>query len=135
MEGGTYPPPRVNELLSSGLFIVRMAVVLLLLAGPGVLQSIGIQNPPWIYTWAHENKMTTFLVIFIIGGQIENQLLSTGAFEVSLNDELVWSKLETGRLPSLMELKELISEPSQSFESASTVMEAEFDDEMESFYS
>ncbi len=50
-------------------------------------------------------------------------------------DELVWSKLETGRLPSLMELKELISEPSQSFESASTVMEAEFDDEMESFYS
>ena len=29
--------------------------------------------------------MTTFLVIFIIGGQIENQLLSTGAFEVSLN--------------------------------------------------
>ncbi len=57
MEGGTYPPPRVNELLSSGLFIVRMAVVLLLLAGPGVLQSIGIQNPPWIYTWAHENKV------------------------------------------------------------------------------
>ncbi len=29
--------------------------------------------------------MTTFLVIFIVGGQIENQLLSTGAFEVSLN--------------------------------------------------
>ena len=48
-------------------------------------------------------------------------------------DELVWSKLETGRLPSLLELKELVSEPSQSFSTGSTVMEADFDDEMDSF--
>ena len=30
-------------------------------------------------------QMTAFLVLFLLGGQIENQLLSTGAFEVYLN--------------------------------------------------
>jgi len=37
--------------------------------------------------WYTIQQMTAFLLIFIIGSQIENQLLSTGAFEVSLNSE------------------------------------------------
>lgn len=110
-EGATYPPPNFNQLLSTALFWLRMAMLLLLIAGPGVLETLGINNPPWIYTWAQENKMTAFLIIFFVGGQIENQLLSTGAFEVYLNDVPVWSKLESGRLPSFGEFKSLIEEP------------------------
>ena len=30
-------------------------------------------------------QITAFLILFLLGGQIENQLLSTGAFEVYLN--------------------------------------------------
>ena len=30
-------------------------------------------------------QMTSFLILFLVGGQIETQLLSTGAFEVYLN--------------------------------------------------
>lgn len=30
-------------------------------------------------------QVTAFLILFLLGGQIENQLLSTGAFEVYLN--------------------------------------------------
>ena len=98
-------------------------------------------------------QMTAFLVLFLLGGQIENQLLSTGAFEVYLNGksgisqvcsnlllspissslhlslsslyllslsltflssfsgEPVWSKLKSGRLPSLSEMKGFIEEP------------------------
>ena len=33
----------------------------------------------------YSSQMTALLVIFLVGGQIESQLLSTGAFEVSLN--------------------------------------------------
>lgn len=47
-------------------------------------------------------------------------------------DELVWSKLETGRLPSLLELKDLILEPSQAFETPPNIMETDFDQEMDS---
>jgi len=57
IEGGTYPPPRFNEILSSVIFYARISIFLLLIAGPGALQSLGIQNPPWVYTWAMENKV------------------------------------------------------------------------------
>lgn len=61
VEGGTYPPPRLNEILSNVAFVVRMGLILLLLAGPGSLANIGIHNPPWVYTWAHENKVPLVL--------------------------------------------------------------------------
>ncbi len=58
MEGETYPPPQLNQILSNVIFYFRMAGLLLLLAGPEALeQYLGIQNPPWIYRWAHENKV------------------------------------------------------------------------------
>lgn len=36
------------------------------------------------------------------------QLVSSGAFEISLNDIPIWSKLETGRIPSPQELFHII---------------------------
>ena len=57
ISGATYPPPRLNEILSNVMFAVRMFLILLLFAGAQVLPVLGIQNPPWIYTWAQENKV------------------------------------------------------------------------------
>ena len=34
-EGVTYPPPRINEILSNVVFVVRMVFLLILMAGPG----------------------------------------------------------------------------------------------------
>ena len=59
VEGATYPPPRLNEILSNVVFVLRMAGLLLLLAGPGALEAIGIHNPPAFYLWAMENKVRT----------------------------------------------------------------------------
>lgn len=39
---------------------------------------------------------------------IENQCMSTGAFEVTLNDVPVWSKLESGHLPSMQQLVQIL---------------------------
>lgn len=57
IEGDTYPPPRVNEILSNVMFAVRMGLLILILAGPDALRSIGIENPPGIYMWAQDNKV------------------------------------------------------------------------------
>ena len=59
VEGETYPPPRVNEILSNVVFGIRMVCILLLFGGPQFLQAIGVVNPPWIYNWAQENKVYT----------------------------------------------------------------------------
>lgn len=63
---------------------------------------------PSIFTWAIENKLYACLMIFFISNAIEGQLISTGAFEVAFNDVPVWSKLETGRIPSAQEMFQII---------------------------
>uniref|UniRef100_A0A5S6QVU7 Selenoprotein T n=1 Tax=Trichuris muris TaxID=70415 RepID=A0A5S6QVU7_TRIMR len=65
-------------------------------------------NPPSAYTWALQNKVSACLTLFFISNMIENQLLSTGAFEIFLNDVPVWSKLDVGRVPQPFELFDII---------------------------
>lgn len=46
------------------------------------------------------------------------QLISSGAFEISINDIPVWSKLETGRIPSPQELFQIIDSHINVFSTA-----------------
>ncbi|XP_076304417.1 selenoprotein T isoform X1 [Tachypleus tridentatus] len=64
-------------------------------------------TPPF-YSWMMQNKMYACLMSFFLGNTIEGQLLSTGAFEISFNGVPVWSKLESGRIPSPPELFQII---------------------------
>ena len=57
VQGETYPPPRVNEMLSSAVLVLRMVCIALLFGGQQLLQAIGIHHPPAIYTWAQDNKV------------------------------------------------------------------------------
>lgn len=45
-----------------------------------------------------ENKIYSCLMIFFISNAIEGSLVSTGAFEIYANDELIASKLATGQV-------------------------------------
>ncbi|KAK6195384.1 hypothetical protein SNE40_000829 [Patella caerulea] len=63
---------------------------------------------PNFYEWASQNKIYSCLMIFFISNAIEGQLISTGAFEISLNDVPIWSKLETGRIPSPSEMFQIL---------------------------
>jgi selT/selW/selH-like putative selenoprotein len=63
---------------------------------------------PQAYTWALENKIFACLMVFFLANMVETQLISTGAFEVSVGGDLVWSKLEKGRVPQPRELIPLI---------------------------
>jgi selT/selW/selH-like putative selenoprotein len=47
------------------------------------------------------NKWMALILIFFIGNNIQSGLLTTGAFEISYNEELVYSKLQTGKMPEL----------------------------------
>ena len=57
VQGETYPPPRINEVLSNIVFVIRMVCIALLFGGPQLLTSLGVNNPPGIYLWAQENKV------------------------------------------------------------------------------
>lgn len=69
---------------------------------------LGEDATPTAFTWAMQNKMYACMMLFFIGNAIEGQLISTGAFEVSVDNMPVWSKIESGRIPQPPELFQII---------------------------
>jgi len=95
--------------MSKILFYVRMGVLLVLLTGTKAFELFGVAVPEW-YVGLQENKMMAMVGIFFMGNMMESSLLSSGAFEVTVNGENVWSKLDTGYLPSLEHLISLVDD-------------------------
>jgi len=86
-----------------------MALLLIMLTGTKLFDVFGVPVPEW-YHGLQENKMMAMVGCFFMGNMVESSLLSSGAFEVSVNDEMLWSKMETGYLPSLEHLISLIDD-------------------------
>lgn len=110
MSGENYPPKPVFLYLSYLVLVLRFALILMVILGPDAFIKFGLQ-PPSIFERAYDNKIVAILLISIVGGQIETMLVSTGAFEVTVDGQMVWSKLEIGRLPSADEVLKFISSP------------------------
>lgn len=115
VSGDNYPPLPIFLYLAYTVSVLRVVLFIAILAGPQFLQGIGIQNPPPIYQWSQDNKITACLLVFFVCNQLESQFMSTGAFEVTLNGQMIWSKLDSGRLPNLQEITQHIEERQQLF--------------------
>lgn len=84
------------------------------IASPGILYSLAVlavgqfidQNHPYAQL-INANRTPIFIggyVLMMVG----SQAVSTGAFEVSIDGEKFYSKLETGRMPDINQLADLI---------------------------
>jgi len=51
-----------------------------------------------------ENKMSSCIMIWMLGNMVISGLSNTGAFEIAYDGQMVFSKLETGRMPSVAEI-------------------------------
>lgn len=49
------------------------------------------------------------IAAFFIGNQLHNALLSTGAFEIYINDVLAFSKIATGTMPDANTLNQILA--------------------------
>ena len=75
------------------------AALAYLFVGPTVLGALGIAEPPWAAA-ARDSKAYMFLGYFVLNG-LAAKLQSTGAYEVTLNGKLLWSKIAEGGAPNL----------------------------------
>lgn len=66
--------------------------------GDRIFPAIGIVPPPLYYT-AKEKQWMVIIASYFITNQVSSYLLNSGAFEVYLNEDLVYSKLSTGKMP------------------------------------
>ncbi|KAL7672601.1 hypothetical protein ACOME3_007485 [Neoechinorhynchus agilis] len=107
--GSNYPPPQWRSKLASVLFYLKFAIIALIATGNQIPISTTTSLFARAYTWALNNRGYACALLFLVIGTIESSCLATGAFEVFLNDQRIFSKLETGRLPNLNELLQGIS--------------------------
>lgn len=107
IQGDVYPPTALRTYIAQALGLAKLAIIILLISGQNPFPMLQMETPQ-IFTWATENKVYACLILFFVSNAIETQLISTGAFEVTFNDVPVWSKLETGRIPSPQEIFQII---------------------------
>ncbi|KAL1422500.1 hypothetical protein MTO96_022094 [Rhipicephalus appendiculatus] len=118
VEGDAYPPTTPRMQLAHALSLLKLALIALVLLGFNPFTWMGYPTPAF-YTWMVGNKLYSCLMLFFVCGAIESKLVSTGAFEIYFNDVRVWSKIETGRIPSPPELFQIID--NQVFLKSSTL--------------
>jgi selT/selW/selH-like putative selenoprotein len=103
--GATHPLPALQSLLAKTLQFVLYGLVAYVFAGPMVLKMAGVEEPAAIAS-VRENKMVLIMGYFGLN-MVVGQMSSTGAFELTLNGTTrLWSKLQTGRAPSVLEVAE-----------------------------
>ena len=72
-----------------------------------IFNKFSMETPP-IFAWALENKFYAAMMIFFLSNAVETQLVSTGAFEITVDNMPVWSKIESGRIPQPPELFQIV---------------------------
>ncbi|XP_022652282.1 selenoprotein T2-like [Varroa jacobsoni] len=105
--GDTYNPPFPRMMIAQALGLTKLLVIVLFMMSANPFRFINAPTPA-IWTWLLNNKVYGCLLTFFITGMVETQLISTGAFEIYLNQEQLWSKLTSGRIPDPHELFNLI---------------------------
>jgi len=100
ISGGNFPPPYYVPYLQNLVTLLHVFTLATIFIGERIWTLI-----PFVRTvpsWYHDLKgypMQTFIFIFLIIPSIITSQATTGAFEIMLDGEVVWSRLETGRFP------------------------------------
>jgi selT/selW/selH-like putative selenoprotein len=105
----TYPPAAINQLVASILSWSFIAGLLCFFLGNYVFTALNFQKGLQLVQLMKDNQLATIGILFACQ-MLANQLLSTGAFEVTFNDELVFSRLQTGQVPSIPRLVQTMRE-------------------------
>jgi thioredoxin reductase-like selenoprotein T len=100
--GGNYPPPYHAVVASQLAQLAQWSTIILMFAGDNIFATLGMTHPDW-FTYIKENKMSTFIAIFF-ANSIAQSMTSTGAFEVTVDGQEVYSKLASGRMPTAGDL-------------------------------
>merc|ERR1712086_868292 len=104
IRGENFPPPPLYEMINSVVGVVQMASFVYLFFGENLLSALGVADNAFLRS-VTENKFMVIVGMFIMSS-VSQSLIATGAFEVYVGYEKVYSKIEMGRMPSVPELIE-----------------------------
>ncbi|XP_065203265.1 thioredoxin reductase-like selenoprotein T homolog CG3887 [Planococcus citri] len=107
VHGEYYESNGLYTLLARFLNFSRMVLIILIILQKNVFLMLGWQTPNW-WMWCLNNKIYACLTIFFFSNMFENMLISSGAFEISMDGVPLWSKIDSGRVPQPKELFRII---------------------------
>lgn len=107
INGMINPPTAFGEMVASLIGFIWMAGIALLIGGKQIFAALNMAEPSW-YQYMRENNVTVFVGLFLLNN-IGGAMMQTGAFEIFLDGELIYSKLETGRMPNGQDVVEALS--------------------------
>ncbi|CAJ0574662.1 unnamed protein product, partial [Mesorhabditis spiculigera] len=107
IDGENYPTAAWKGYFAQFLGIFKMMMIASVISGSNPFERMGF-GYPGVLQWAHGNKLSACMMMFLLSNMLENSLLSSGAFEIYLGNDLIWSKLESGRVPAPAELMQMI---------------------------
>ena len=99
IQGGNFPSPIWKTYLSNLASYAWLAGLALNFAGDKIFNVLGIKTHPQFYTYMKQNPMACLGGLFLMNS-MATSALATGAFELYLDGKLIYSKLETGTVPS-----------------------------------
>ncbi len=101
--GSNYPIPKIRQAMANAVGMLRNVVIAAAVGGEHAANFFGVPVPAWYTANVVPNRMGWCFGAWFLGNAGSNALTQTHAFEIYANGELVFSKLATGRLPSIDE--------------------------------
>lgn len=93
-----YPLPPYKKFFGKFTFVSQMGVSVLLFAGQKFKDKLTF-IPSNVFDMLEKNKWYIIIGNFLFHRWINNILSSSGAFEISLNGQVLFSKLRSNKLP------------------------------------
>lgn len=102
IRGENYPLSPPMQALSLVAGLTQTFGFAFIFMGARLFTMLSMPTPEW-FEWIQNNKIMTVACVFLFNSLVQSST-ATGAFEVSCDGEIIFSKLETGRMPQLQEI-------------------------------
>lgn len=110
VQGELYAPPSYAVLLERIVSSVQIFAMLCIFLGDSVWNMVPfVQGPPEFYFQLKQNPMAGIGLVFFVLPSVARSIGTTGAFEVIVDDVVIFSKLEQGRMPSAVDVLDGLS--------------------------
>jgi len=106
IHGANYPAPEWTKYAGQIMSAVQFFAMTLILFGDSLWTYVPgfSRGPPEFYHKMKENPALAFIILFLIIPTFVQSFANTGAFEVTMDGNVIFSKLETGRMPNVPEI-------------------------------
>lgn len=107
--GGNFPPTDTQKMIAQATQVLWFVGLAFVFAGDTIVKTLGFKEMPDLYKQAKENKMIVLGGLWFLNNWGNTQL-STGAFEIYLDDQLIFSKINSGKVPTGEMILQLLGE-------------------------